>query len=252
MRPATIPLEMYREATGSFAFILNDTAGQPFDMNLLGEISMRVFTAEGEPTPIFVPPLSVSDNVISGELTDIQTVQTRGSTYWYEIRTTYLGKSVFLFNGPVTTLDATSGKGTTDDIVEAVVDLVGLAVTATLGDSASIALQAKADAETARDLSQEYASNPEDVPVTTNPDVFSSLHWAAKSQTSAQTIQPVADKINQALSGLLHVVQEDELFIEFVPLEGAVVTAQEELVTIPWGADITVEFLTFEQAIVGG
>lgn len=65
-----------------------------------------------------------------------------------------------------------------------------------LGDLNSAVLAAEA----ARDRAQEWAENPEDDPVTTGPDAFSALHWAAKAEGFAEAAEAVvADKRDKVI-----------------------------------------------------
>lgn len=60
--------------------------------------------------------------------------------------------------------------------------------------SASSALISEINADDSETRAQEWAENPEDIPVTTGPDKFSALHWAEKAK-SAVTDIPIANQI---------------------------------------------------------
>lgn len=62
--------------------------------------------------------------------------------------------------------------------------------------SESNASTSATDSSTSATRSQEWAENPEDDPVLTGPDRFSALHWAAKAQETANSIE-----IPQATTG---------------------------------------------------
>lgn len=143
MTPASVNFTAYREDDYPFAFILNDTDGNPFDLGLFGAVTMRVFRSERETMPLFTPTITKSSNIISGELTAEQTEMIRPIRPYYEIRTTVGDKEVTLFNGLITTKDARTG-GASQTAVTATVDLGAMEIVVSVPAQGALAVQALA------------------------------------------------------------------------------------------------------------
>ena len=88
--------------------------------------------------------------------------------------------------------------------------------------SASSASNSASDAADARDKAQQWADNDEDVPVESDPDLFSAKHWAAKAEAFASgtaenisfdpagldVIAPGSDNVDLALRDLDEAIDE--------------------------------------------
>jgi hypothetical protein len=161
MLPGSVNFTVYRQDTFAFAFIFKDTQGDPFDMDNLGDVTMRVFVPNREGDPLFSPTLSENGNVITGLFSPEQTILLTARQYYFEMRSTYLGREVTLINGAIEAKDARDGIGVTDAVSDVTIDLASQTIEVTLGDSATIALQAKNDAVAARDVSISEANRSE-------------------------------------------------------------------------------------------
>ena len=85
--------------------------------------------------------------------------------------------------------------------------------------------QAVIDAEAARDKAEQWAENPEDVPVEQDPDKFSALHWAAKAEETADSLTAALDKITE-LSPIFW--DEDNQTFSFPVDDGGVIQINQE------------------------
>jgi hypothetical protein len=212
MLPGSVNFTVYRQDTFAFAFIFKDTQGDPFDMENLGDVTMRVFVPNREGDPLFSPTLSENGNVITGLFSPEQTILLTARQYYFEMRSTFQGREVTLINGAIEAKDATDGIGVTDAVSDVTIDLASQVVDVELGDSATIALQAAADSIAARDISIAEALRSE--------------QEADRSFAEADRAQAEADRIE----GTVSVVNFDDDWYELV----AILPAQlvDETVTL--------------------
>ncbi len=190
MLPGSVNFTVYRQDTFAFAFIFKDTQGDPFDMENLGDVTMRVFVPNREGDPLFSPTLSENGNVITGLFSPEQTILLTARQYYFEMRSTFQGREVTLINGAIEAKDATDGIGVTDAVSDVTIDLASQTIEVTLGDSATIALQAKNDAVAARDVSISEANRSEQ-------EADRSFAEAERAETEADRAEAEADRALQ-------------------------------------------------------
>lgn len=182
MTPASLNFIAYRQNDYSFSFILKDTAGDPFDMSLISDITMRVFRSGREPTPIFDISIDITASTLSGRITAAQTESIRALIPYYEINAMMGADRVTLFNGSITTNDASTGDGATQVAVDAEIDLGALEVTVTIPPQAAVAIAAATRAETAAGEAEAVA-----VIATTQAGIATSQAGIATTQAGIAT-----------------------------------------------------------------
>lgn len=142
MTPATQTIPFYRGQTAPLSFVLNDMNGDPLDLSLFGAFTYHVFRAGQEASELFEVALSVSANVLSGEVTDTQTKQLRPIVVYGELRTSIGGNKVIALALKHPTLDATSGSGVNEPVVTLQYDPDGDTFVVNLDSSPALAFRA--------------------------------------------------------------------------------------------------------------
>jgi hypothetical protein len=159
MTPGQLKIKSYYGDTLGVSVTLKDKdTGQPFDMSLLGDLSVKIFPALGEESPFFEPHLSIDNNLVSFLITADMTKSLRGTNSFLQLRSLYLDLPRTLINATLEVLDARSGRGVSDVVVDAFIDLGNLAVDLQVGDAAAIAVEAKEFAKEFRDQSHMEAN----------------------------------------------------------------------------------------------
>lgn len=210
INPATYNFVAYREDTFAFALLIENTEGDPIDVNdTFDSLSMRVFLPNREENPALEPELSVSGNQITGVLSSQDTKKLSGRAYWYEVRVTFNGNEETLLNGRFQVRNAQDGKGAQAADLNVTVDFTTLEVTVQTADSAALALQAVADANDARDEAQtardeavtakDNSETARDEAVTAKNDAETARDDAIDAKNDAETakdeIQALAQQI---------------------------------------------------------
>lgn len=151
MNPASYNFHTYRENTFAFAFILQDGEGDPLDMSLLTDLSMRVFLNGRESRPVIEPDLSITGNHVTGVLSSDDTERLAAMSTYYELNAMMGERFVTLVNGRIIPSRASTGGTQKGADLNVAVNIETLEVSLSVADSAALAMKALAEIEAMAD-----------------------------------------------------------------------------------------------------
>lgn len=142
MKPAKFNLTGYKNDTLPVSITIKDTAGDPFPMEFLGDLSVRIFRQGREAQPMYEPSLTVVANHIVFEVTPLQTGILAAQGAFWELRSEYQDRVVTLISGAVPIVAAHDKKGTSAIIVTAIIDTGLTEISLVVDATAALAMNA--------------------------------------------------------------------------------------------------------------